>query len=249
MPLAQAIATTFLHRPYIFLFLVGFLISSLLNMRGRRTVLFLVIGYSIALISEASSIRNGFPYGHYFYLYENMPGELMVFGVPVWDSLSYVFMAYASLATAEYFCRDRSRMIRTIFSASLLMVALDVLADPLALRGDQWFLGKIYGYAEPGFYFGIPFSNFAGWFLVATAIFSVFYYFQTSPHSPSLALPHAQSRGKEGVLGPLLYASLVLFNLILTVMIKEYWLAASGLLVVTTTFSLVVFLCRRRRQN
>jgi hypothetical protein len=41
---------------------------------------------------------------------------------------------------------------------------LDVIIDPVALRGSRWFLGQIYGYPQPGVYFGVPISNFAGWF-------------------------------------------------------------------------------------
>jgi hypothetical protein len=35
---------------------------------------------------------------------------------------------------------------------------------------ESWFLGRIFYYAEPGTYFGVPLSNFAGWFLVGWAI-------------------------------------------------------------------------------
>ena len=37
-----------------------------------------------------------------------------------------------------------------------LMMLLDVVIDPLAVRGDRWFLGRIFYYAEPGVYFGVP---------------------------------------------------------------------------------------------
>ena len=43
----------------------------------------------------------------------------------------------------------------------LLFVFIDGIIDPVALRGDCWGLGKTYGYAEPGIYFGVPLSNFA----------------------------------------------------------------------------------------
>ena len=54
----------------------------------------------------------------------------------------------------------------TVMLAAVLFVTLDIIIDPLALRGYRWFLGQIYGYPEPGIYFGIPLSNFAGWLLV-----------------------------------------------------------------------------------
>ncbi|MBI1910201.1 MAG: carotenoid biosynthesis protein [Deltaproteobacteria bacterium] len=268
MAILDSLLITLTHRPYIFLFLAGFLVTSGLSRGGRQTFLFLLIGYTVALASEASSIRNGFPYGRYFYLYENMPGETMVFGVPLWDSLSYVFMAYASLAMAEFlhhfplplrWGRVRERVAlgspspssppikggEIIFSASLLMVVLDLLADPLAYRGDRWFLGKIYDYASPGLYFGIPLSNFAGWFLVALVIFSVFSWVSKKiPLSPPL------TKGETGgFTGPLLYGAIVLFNLTLTLWIGEFFLALCGVFWLAIGFSLIFFLSRRRRHG
>ena len=54
--------------------------------------------------------------------------------------------------------------------AGLLMMWLDVVIDPLAVRGDRWFLGRIFYYPEPGWYFGVPLANFAGWVVVGAAI-------------------------------------------------------------------------------
>ena len=64
---------------------------------------------------------------------------------------------------------------------AVLMVALDIVIDPLALRGYRWFLGQIYGYPEGGVYFGITLSNFAGWFLVALVLIGVLQYLTTWP--------------------------------------------------------------------
>jgi uncharacterized membrane protein len=45
-----------------------------------------------------------------------------------------------------------------------------VVIDPLAVRGDRWFLGRIFYYPEPGWYFGVPIANFVGWFVVGATI-------------------------------------------------------------------------------
>ncbi len=47
-----------------------------------------------------------------------------------------------------------------------MMMLLDVVIDPLAVRGDRWFLGRVFDYPSGGVYFGVPLSNFAGWLLV-----------------------------------------------------------------------------------
>ena len=46
------------------------------------------------------------------------------------------------------------------------MMLLDVVIDPVAVRGDRRFLGHIFFYPEGGAYFGVPVFNFAGWTVV-----------------------------------------------------------------------------------
>ena len=47
-----------------------------------------------------------------------------------------------------------------------LFMLIDVVIVPKAVRGDRWYLALIYGYPEPGVYFGVPLENFVGWFVV-----------------------------------------------------------------------------------
>ena len=166
------------HRPYVFAFLAAFLFLAIMRMGWRRTVLWLVSAYAIAWISEISSITNGFPYGLYSYVYENMAGELMMAGVPFFDSLSYAFLTFAGFTTGEYILlgnaksgeRRPGRALTLVFLGALLTMLLDVMVDPIATMGEKWFLGHIHTYAYPGFYFGVPLTNFGGWFIVSLAI-------------------------------------------------------------------------------
>lgn len=238
----QSLLTTVAHRPYVFLFLASFLVIGILNRGLSRTLLFLVLGYIAAFFSEFSSIRNGFPYGLYHYVYENLQGELLLGGVPVWDSLSYVFLAYASYEMANFntpllFNRLNSNPPLTLrggylikywrsgggcYLAAFLMMLLDVVIDPLAVRGDRWFLGRIFYYPEGGIYFGVPLSNFAGWFLVALVIFGSYRFLEkrVCKKPPPLRAP---------ILGPLFYFGILLFNLAITFVIGEWRLALAGL--------------------
>lgn len=221
----NALLITLLHRPYVFAFLVSFLVIGTLRRGLGRTLLFLTVGFSVAWLSEFSSIRNGFPYGMYHYVYENLKGELLLGGVPVWDSLSYSFMAYAAFEMGEWL------KIHPAF----LMVLLDIVADPLAVRGDRWFLGRIFYYPNGGLYFGVPLSNFAGWFLVALTIFSMYYFLESKLFKPHpQTVPGTRLTGTKGMiplLGPLFYESLVLFNLAITFWIGEVQLGLVGLLI------------------
>jgi uncharacterized membrane protein len=171
--------TTIVKRPYVFAFLAAYLFLAWRLWGWRRTIFWLVSGYLIAWASEFSSINNGFPYGWYFYRYENMPGELMVGGVPFFDSLSYPFLIFAGYSTAlfilsrgfriNFLASNRATAVVILIGSTLTML-LDIVIDPVAKLGSQWFLGNIYWYSTPGWYFGIPISNFMGWFLVPLAV-------------------------------------------------------------------------------
>ncbi|MCC6347417.1 MAG: carotenoid biosynthesis protein, partial [Nitrospirales bacterium] len=67
-PLLSAAAGTLLLRPYVFLFLLVYLVGCSLHLGLKRALLFCTAGYLIAWASEYSSIHNGIPYGHYYYL-------------------------------------------------------------------------------------------------------------------------------------------------------------------------------------
>ena len=98
-----------------------------------------------------------------------MGRELFVSNVPFFDSLSFPFLAYASFCLARWALGQAHGWAPAALAGALMML-LDVVVDPLAVLGDRWFLGRVFYYAEPGIYFGVPLSNFAGWFLVGWVI-------------------------------------------------------------------------------
>jgi len=231
----QSLLTTFNHRPFIAAFLIAFLLIGLVNRGLGRTLLMLFTGYGVALLSEACSIRWGFPYGTYRYLYENLRGEMLVLGVPVWDSLSYSFIAYASYETATWLLLPYPPLRLRIVLASLLMVGIDLIADPVALRGGQWFLGPVFEYPHGGIFFGVPLSNFFGWFLVGILILSLYEYLKKSfrMSSPPLLAPK---------LGPVFYLSILAFPVVIAFRIKAWGLGILG----TLLFWTVAIVCLRK---
>ena len=132
-------------------------------------------------------------------------------GVPLMDSLSYVFLAYASFCLAlmalgrgrwggrGFHLEDRpslAEILGALILGAVLMVTLDIVIDPLALRGYRWFLGQIYGYPEPAVYFGITLSNFAGWFLVGLVLIRVLQFLTTG------RVPPVGGPGAAGIFPP-----------------------------------------------
>ena len=237
---------TIILRPYVFTFLAVYLLGCSLHLGVKRALLFGVAGFLIAWLSEFSSIHNGFPYGYYYYLDGTKGKEIWVLGVPFMDSISYVFLAYASYSLALLVSSPLRRSkwftyvletkriresLRVRFLGSLLFVYLDIIIDPVALRGDRWFLGRIYGYPEQGVYFGVPLSNFLGWFVVG---FSMIYVLQTIDR----LLMRNGTQDLIGykypwrfLIGPGLYLGVLLFNLAITFTIGEFMLGLAGIFI------------------
>ena len=155
---------TFVLRPYVFGFLAAFLLAGALDLGWRRTLLFGAWVLPVAWLSEFSSTRTGIPFGLYHYTGTTRGQELFVADVPLMDSLSFTFLAYAAFCLARgSLGRRRVPPAALVLASGVLMMLLDVVIDPVAVRGDRWFLGRIFYYPEGGVYFGVPLSNFAGW--------------------------------------------------------------------------------------
>jgi putative membrane protein len=181
--------STVLLRPYVFAFLALFLLAAWWSFGWERAVLFAGATWLLAFVAEFSSVRIGIPFGPYVYLENTRGQELYISNVPFMDSLSFTFLAYASYSLALAFClpvrRERGRLrlvdlpaARRSWGVWLLAVCffvwIDVVIDPAAVRGDRWFLGKIFYYPDGGIYFGVPLSNFIGWGVVGGASIGLF---------------------------------------------------------------------------
>jgi len=175
--------------------------------------------------------------------------ELYLSNVPFMDSLSFTFLLYASYCLALIFLLPSVALsdphwlqvtldptIRTSWPVLLLTVMfltfIDVVIDPVALRGDRWFLGQIYGYPEPGLYFGIPLANFLGWAIVGLIALSTYSFIDRR-------LPPLSHRVGETaittylLLGCALYYGVLIFNLAITFWIGESFLGLVGIMIYT----------------
>lgn len=255
---------TLLLRPYVFSFLAVYLIAATAHIGWRRAITFVPVGYSLAWLSEFSSIHCGFPYGDYYYIQDTIDRELWVFGVPFMDSLSYVFLSYCSYSMAVFllspvtFASGRTyiletRKIRrswqTLILGAFLFVLLDIIIDPLSLQGYRWFLGQIYGYREIGLYFGIPMSNFGGWLLVGLVLVGVLQTLDCFPALEPEKTSWHQHVPNIGMLGPLLYVSVLAFNLTVTFQIGEYLMGIVGCLLTLFPTLLAFFFTLFKHQN
>ena len=250
---------TLVMRPYVFAFFAAFLLACVPHVGWRKTLAFTIAGYLIAFTSEKLSITTGFPYGWYYYIDDTSHRELWVWGVPFFDSLSYVFLTYCSYTTALLILSPlatkgmdlitlETRAIRHSWAAlvlgAFLQTFLDIIIDPVALQGNRWFLGQIYGYYEAGLHFGVPISNYAGWLLTSFVLVAAFQRIdrrrdEKAPRGIS-AMPF------RSLLGPVLYLSVLIFNWIVTLWIGENLIALTGILIFTLPIVMTIVLAALR---
>jgi uncharacterized membrane protein len=238
---------TLVLRPYVFVFLAAFLLIGQRLLGWRRTGAFFLASWITAFVCEYSSTRVGVPFGFYYYTGSTVGQELFIADVPFMDSLSFTFLLFASYCLALVFLLPSvagpgarrlqlvlDPRIRTSWSSLLLtatfLTVIDVIIDPVALRGDRWFLGRIYGYPDPGVYFGIPLMNFVGWAVVGLVGLGMYFY--VDRRLPPLSLHSDRSSTTASLLlGCALYYGVLLFNLVITFWIDEPLLGLVGTMI------------------
>ncbi|BBA70395.1 carotenoid biosynthesis protein [Geobacter sulfurreducens] len=248
-------------RPYVFAFFAAYLVAAVPHLGWRKTLLFTAAGYLISFASEFSSINTGIPYGWYYYIDVTRDRELWVAGVPFFDSLSYVFLAYCSYATALFVVSPikawrwdlvtlESRSIRgsfaVLFLGALFQVFLDIIIDPVALQGYRWFLGQIYGYREPGIHFGVPLSNYVGWWVVSVIMVFVLQRIDLWCEGKGGKPAGVANPPLRSLYGPILYLSVLVFNLAVTLWLGEHLMALTGILIYILAGSIAIVTIVRR---
>jgi uncharacterized membrane protein len=244
------VATVFL-RPYVFVFLAFYLAAAMIAIGWRRTALFTGIAWVVAFSAEYSSTRNGIPFGFYSYISNTKDLELWISNVPFMDSLSFTFLAYVSFALAQWLRLPVGASEREVVAVrrswpvlvltAFLFMLIDVVIEPVALRGDRWFLGKIYEYPEPGIYFGVPLTNFLGWAVVGFVTIAVF---QQVDHA--LPLERRSHPGVTPILcGTLLYYLILVVNVVMAFVVGEIFLGITGILLYTPITWMVFKRCWR----
>lgn len=259
MDLSDLLLGTLKLRPYVFVFMAAFLFCSIRLLGWRRTGLFFLITWITAFICEFSSTRTGIPFGWYYYTGSTVGQELYLSNIPFMDSLSFTFLLYASYCLALLFLLPAGvsnllvsgewgrpgwpelifdQGVRTswpVLKLTVLFFAfLDVIIDPVALRGDRWFLGQIYGYQDPGVYYGVPLANFIGWAVVALIALASYFLLDrrlSPPAAHAARTQHETVTTINVLLGCGLYYCVLIFNLGVTFWIGEPQLGMTGILI------------------
>ena len=248
-------------RPYVFIFLASFLFIAIVNYGLRTTLLFLIFTYTVAFACEWSSVHNGFPFGLYHYIEATRDREIWIAGIPFFDSLSFTFLGFASYTLALLICaplyrdgadlrlletRALRRSPRVWLMAALFMTMVDWVVDPLSVLGDRWFLGRIFWYDPPGPHFGVPLSNYLGWYFVAAMSIALFQALDSRLNDGTIKpygmIPSFPSRA---LLGPLLYIGIVGFGITMLFRVGAAETAWASLFVYLPFVTLVIHIVTR----
>jgi putative membrane protein len=122
-----------------------------------RGVMALVALGVFAIAIESFAVATGYPYGSFVYG-AKIGGK--VFGLVPWT----VPFAWTPILLGSYALARRTArgFWPVILATALWSVAFDLVLDPGAVSQGFW------TYAQPGVYYDVPWSNFAGWLLSGT---------------------------------------------------------------------------------
>ncbi|MGQ9674449.1 MAG: carotenoid biosynthesis protein [Chloroflexota bacterium] len=159
---------------------------AILQLGAFRAVVMLVSTLTITLGAELLGASTGAIFGPYHYT-DAWPVKVLGLVPPVLP-LAWFMMLYCSVRMAEVLgsgwtgCLERRsvlgaglQMIALSTIGALAMVAWDLGLDPVMVRLGFW------EWEESGVYFGIPLSNYTGWFLTALAVQVVYRITSTLP--------------------------------------------------------------------
>jgi putative membrane protein len=147
---------------------------------ARRAVALAGTASVLALGAELAGTSIGLPFGDY--AYSGLLGYRVLGLVPFPIPLSWFYMLVGSLVIVARLARRDSAPAawRWASGAGLLMVAWDISMDPAMVKTAHWAWGSgamfrgLPGWLESFFtadaFYGMPLSNWLGWFLTATLI-------------------------------------------------------------------------------
>src|SRR5437588_2071543 len=174
---------------------------------------FLVLCLVVSNLLENTSILTGFPFGHYYYTSGLGP---KLFLVPLLIGPAYFGTGYLAWVLATVLIGDvrpKGSWFTTFavpFMASFMMVAWDLGMDPTNST-----IRHLWIWEQGGGYFGVPLTNYLGWFFTVYIFFQLFALY--------LRLRKASREGQEPTLPGSYYAqAIVMYAVIGLVIVVDY---------------------------
>ena len=185
------IAGTVVGRWYVTLFGITFVWCAVRQLGWRRTLLYTAVAVTVGAIAENGSVHLGVPYTRYTFNSALKGDELFVGDVPLMVPLSYTFMAYFAFAAGRLLASGpfRTRALRPwhewLIALMLAVWALWIL-DPVSRLGSEFYLGELFHYEGPGFWFGLPTGSQLGFAVTAGVLLAIL--FRLDRAAPNVAV-------------------------------------------------------------
>src|SRR2546427_3017150 len=166
---------TVVGRWYVTLFGLTFLRCAVRQLGWRRTAVYGLIAVSIGALAENGSVHLGFPYTRYTFNPALRGDELFIGDVPLMVPLSYTFMGYFAFAAGRLLASGPRRTrapkpwMELLLAWVLAVWGLWVL-DPVSRLGARFYLGRLFAYRGPGFWFGLPPGSQVGFTATAAVL-------------------------------------------------------------------------------
>jgi uncharacterized membrane protein len=171
----EAITGTLFGRWYVTLFGLTFLWCAVRHLGWRRTLTYFGVSLVVGLLFENGAVRYGFPYTHYEFNEALRGDEIFVGDVPLMVPMSYSFMGYFAFALGRLLAsgprRTRGRFVLAEYGLGVMLAvwALWIL-DPVSRLGHEFYLGRLFAYDGPGFWFGLPLGSQLGFTLTSVIL-------------------------------------------------------------------------------
>jgi putative membrane protein len=158
---------TVVGRWYVTLFGLTFLWRASRQLGWRRTGVYTVVAVAVGALAENGSVHLGVPYTRYTFNGGLRGDGIFIGDVPLMVPLSYTFMAYFAFAAGRLlasgpFHTRAPRAWHELVTAWMLAVWALWVLDPVSRLGHRFYLGEVFEYHGPGFWFGLPLGSQLG---------------------------------------------------------------------------------------
>jgi uncharacterized membrane protein len=150
----------------------------------------------VAVICESLSLRTGFPFGHYFFTGFMGPKVLQL---PILLVLAYLGIGYCSWVLSILILGYRNQPLtsRRIFAQAMLASFMMVLWD-LSMEAIWSTVDRAWIWRDGGPFFGVPISNFLGWYFTAFLFYLAFAIYCKA--NPVQSIPLSKSYWRSAIL-------------------------------------------------
>lgn len=159
------------------------------HVTARGALLFTALALGLSWLAEVAGVRWGFPFG-VCYDYDAALQPMLPGAVPLFIPLAWFVLAQGPLTLFRHWSVvdaaggvSLRRVLAKAAVCSSLLAAYDLTLEPMAMQFGLW------KWAWEGSYYGTPYRNFLGWFLVGLTIYASYFWLAPRGARPGVGWP------------------------------------------------------------